>query len=170
MITQERLKYFLRFEPESGVFIRSISRPGHIAGSVAGCTKTNKNGKRYRTIYVDGAPYYAHRLAWLYVYGEFPSGEVDHINGDGTDNRMENLRDVTKHENCKNIRLRKDNKSGVCGLFFIEESGRWRASIFGNGKMRHIGCYKYKFDAICARKSAENLYGFHQNHGQDRPL
>lgn len=170
MITQERLKYFLSFNPATGVFVRAIARPGHFLGSLAGTIKINKDGKRYSLIKLGGVQYYSHRLAWLYSYGVLPSGEIDHINGDGTDNRLGNLRNVTKDENSKNLRLRADNKSGVCGLFLIVESCRWRVSIVIRGKNRHIGCYKDKFEAICARKSAENKYGYHPNHGQCRPL
>lgn len=170
MITQERLKYLLTYNPSTGVFIRAVARRGNALGSLAGTTRESKNGKRYRLIYLDSIQYYEHRLAWLYAYGVFPSEEVDHINGDGTDNRIGNLRDVTKNENCKNLRLRADNRSGVCGLFFIAESGRWRVAIVANGKNKHIGCYKDKFEAICARKSAENKYRYHPNHGQCRPL
>src|SRR5690606_34614864 len=96
MLTQQRLKELLYYDPETGIFTRLVGRSGPRAraGDVAG----SDNGKGYIRIYVDGRPYKAHRLAWFYMHGEWPE-EIDHRNGERADNRLSNLRPVTRQQN-----------------------------------------------------------------------
>jgi len=162
MINQKKLKELISYNKDTGVFIRLVSTSNRaVKGDIAGTI--SKFG--YLKIRVLGVknPVSAHRLAWLYVYGYMPDF-IDHINGVRCDNRIENLRDVTFQENARNMRIFKNNTSGVCGVNKIK-SGNWRARIGVGGKYKSIGCFKYKWDAICARKSAENKYGYHDNHG-----
>lgn len=119
----------------------------------------------YIMINIFGAPRRAHRLAWLLAYGEIPSGEIDHINGVRHDNKIKNLRDVSRHENSKNMGLKITNKSGVCGVSWDKKNSRWVAQITHRYRVIKLGRWADKFEAICARKSAENKYGFHANHG-----
>ena len=106
-----------------------------------------------------------HRVAWTLHHGVLPSGEIDHINGDRTDNRIENLRDVTTAENNKNLAKRIENTSGTTGVCRGRVNA-WRAFINVNGEHKHLGEFNVKTDAVIARKAAESLYGFHQNHGR----
>lgn len=109
--------------------------------------------------------YYAHRVLVALSTGEWPK-EVDHINGDVTDNRQTNLRAVTHQENGRNQRCGSSNKSGVRGIHWSPRRGVWCAQI--GVDMRRIGLGEFvdKESAIAARKEAERKYGFHTNHGR----
>lgn len=108
----------------------------------------------------------AHRLIWEVCNGPIPDGMcIDHINGVRHDNRIENLRIVTHAENMKNMRLYNNSKTGILGVV-KRNDGRYEAHI-GNGKgIEYLGYYSCFFDACCARKSAEQKLGFHENHGR----
>ena len=162
MLTQERLKRLFHYCPSSGVFTRLVSTSNRVkVGSVSGYKKMNG----YSYIYVDRKEYSVHWLSWLYVYGEWPKNQIDHINHIKTDNRIENLRDVTCGENQKNAPLQKTNTSGITGVVMCNSYGAWKAQIKVNRKTIYLGRHLDKFEAICARKSAEHKYGFHENHG-----
>lgn len=108
-----------------------------------------------------------HTIVWEIHNGPVPLGmEIDHINRIRTDNRIENLRLVTRKENQRNRGKRSDNKSGVTGVYFEKRISRWRANIKVNGKTINLGSYIEKRDAIAARKAAEKLYNFSPNHGK----
>ncbi len=170
MIAQARLKELLSYDPDTGVFTWKVSRGKVKAGDVSACIHTFGSGKSYRVIKLAGRQYLSHRLAWLYTRGHFPAREIDHINGDGTDNRLCNLRSVTHSENQKNIRLYSNNASGVCGVSWHKPSRKWLARIKADSKRLHLGLFEDLSDAIAARQEAEIKYGFHQNHGSNRPL
>lgn len=108
----------------------------------------------------------AHRVAWAIVHGQWPVGEIDHINGHRSDNRINNLRDVSSQDNKRNAARRADNSSGVAGVSRRPQSSRWRARIFIDGGEKSLGTYSTLPDAIAARKAAEIRYGFHPNHGR----
>ena len=162
MITQERIKKLLSYDPDYGVFTRLTSAGGFVKGTKAG---SNHNAG-YLRIGIDGREYLCHRLAWLYVTGELPK-QIDHINHIRTDNRWCNLRSVDSQENHKNTSIRKDNKSGAIGVHWNKEKKRWGSQININKKTVHIGYFADKFEAICARKSEEFKCGFHENHGRN---
>ncbi len=109
-LTAERLREILSYDVETGVFRWRIDTVRCCMGDVAGNT-SHKRG--YRHITIDYRKYLSHRLAWLYVYGKWPIGNLDHINGDTDDNRISNIRVATIQQNCWNKSLRKDNKLGV---------------------------------------------------------
>jgi len=163
VLTQERLKELFNYNPNTGAFTRLKTRCAMAQkGDSAGYKRTDD----YVVIFIDGHTYRCHRLAWLYVHGEFPEKHIDHINGVRFDNRIANLRCVDNKENSKNQRLSKRNTSGVYGVYYETNEGVWAARIRTNHKRYYLGRYKDKFEAICARKSAENKYGFHENHGK----
>lgn len=110
--------------------------------------------------------YKAHRIAWLLHYGSWPNGEIDHINGDTSDNRIANLRDVSHQENQKNQKLRSTNKTGITGVRPHKYHNQWAAEITVDGKNKYLGLYPHLFEAACARKSAERRHGYHINHGR----
>nr|AKH46271.1 pathogenesis-related transcriptional factor and ERF protein [uncultured marine virus] len=163
-ITKEQIMRRLKYCESTGVFTWiNGRRPGIEAGS----TMTSK-GKTYIRIKIDKFSYFAHRLAFLYVTGSMPINEVDHINGDGTDNSWSNLRDVNRNQNAQNQKLFSSNKSGVTGVSCVSSRGKWRATIKCNGVSKYLGEFNDKFDAICARKSADRFFEFHPNHGESR--
>jgi hypothetical protein len=155
MITQTRLMELFNYESESGQFIRATKLPGSIIGSVAGCAKAG-----YIVIRADGVLYRAHRLAWLYVYGTWPSGEVDHINGQKSDNMISNLRDVSIAVNRQNQRrARKNNLTGRLGVTFSPQRKKFVAHICINGKTKTIGYFNtadHAHAAYVAEKRAKH--------------
>ena len=136
-VTAENIRELLSYSQATGIFIWQ-SRPakavhvGDVAGSV------NKFG--YITIGIKKKIYKAHRLAWLYIYGNWPDGLIDHINGNKADNRITNLRVVNETGNSQNIRRpNRRNKSGFLGVIWFQN--KWRASITINRKTHRIGDY-----------------------------
>lgn len=165
MLTQERLKELFNYDPTTGVFTNRVHRsPNARKGWKAGCDKSHG----YQVIRVDGTLYGAHRLAWLYVYGSFPEGVIDHINQDPLDNRISNLRDVEQVDNMRNMRILNTNKSGITGVSWDKANNKWRASINIGNKGVNLGRYSELNDAIKARREANLKYGFHENHGNKR--
>lgn len=169
MITQDELKRLLHYDPENGVFRWAVNRVRLLSGNVAGYVSIS-NTKRYIKIRINYKNYYGHRLAWLYMIGEWPENEIDHINGDGTKNEWVNLRSVNRVDNMKNSRRQSNNTSGSCGIWWHRKNSKWVSEIMVNRKKINIGSFNNIFDAACARKNAEIKYGFHKNHGSDRPL
>lgn len=108
-----------------------------------------------------------HHVVWEKANGAIPEGfELDHINGKKDDNRLENLRLVSHKENLKNKARHRNNSSGVTGVGWKKSTGKWRAYVFVGDRQMSLGSYTDWFDAVCARKSADNRYGFHENHGR----
>ncbi len=161
MITQSRLKEQLHYDEKTGVFKRLISNCGRIKiGDIAG----NKSNGYIRMI-VSSVEYSAHRLAWLYVYGESPPNHIDHINHNRADNRIANLRCVSCQDNAKNKKMHCGNTSGTTGVYRNNSAQKWYAQICVDGKNKHLGTFVNKTEAINARKDANIKYGFHKNHG-----
>jgi len=108
---------------------------------------------------IGGRTHYAHRLAFLYMLGELPPNQVDHINRNRTDNRWVNLRAATHSDNCRN-HTPGANSSGVTGVYFFKRTGGWMVAIGVNGVNKHLGYFKKKEDAISARRAGEIKYGY----------
>lgn len=108
----------------------------------------------------------AHRVIWAMKTGVWPTIQIDHINHDRSDNRIENLREANNQENNQNQTLRSTNTSGVCGVFWNRDSKKWQASITVSGHTKYLGIYKLFDDAVMARRAANIEYGFHHNHGE----
>tara|TARA_R110000851_G_scaffold138417_1_gene275047 strand:+ start:988 stop:1500 length:513 start_codon:yes stop_codon:yes gene_type:complete len=170
MFTQDKLKAKIHYCRDTGIFTWLYGTGLVKAGDRAGSVSTTKFSKSYIKIKVFRKHYQAHRLAYFYINGEWPTNQLDHIDGCGTNNKWSNLRPVTAAENCKNKRLQSNNTSGTTGVTFNEYMGRWKATIYDGNKQYHLGYHSDKFEAICARKSAEKKRGFHENHGTIRPL
>ena len=158
-LTQERVRELLDYDPCTGIFTWKKARGrGRIKfGSVAG----SYNSLGYRYIKIEGVFYGEHRLAWLWWYGYAPGGNIDHINRNPSDNRIENLRHVSQQCNMRNRRISKRNKTGVSGVSWDKMSKKWRSSIRVNGKEHYIGCFIDFDDAVCARLSVEQCLGWH---------
>lgn len=156
--SQETLKEIFHYD---GQHLRWRIRPSHNTqkGDIAGCI----GGKGYRTVVVSYTKYLAHRLIWAWVYGSEPN-QIDHINGIRIDNRIDNLRSVTGHENAQNRRSRLDNRSGVTGVSL--NSNKWMARISYRNKNIQLGSFYLFENAVTARRQAEIKYGYHENHGR----
>jgi hypothetical protein len=102
------------------------------------------------------------------VYGEFPKQSIDHIDGDGSNNPIVNLRDVSHRDNQKNKRLYSNNISGVVGVSFRQSRQKWVAQINTPDGLKSLGRFASFEDAVAARKAGEIKYGYHKNHGQKR--
>jgi hypothetical protein len=152
-VTQERLKELFYYDPGMGLFIRRISRHKHLKGEVAGSFL--KNGRI--EIGISGSVYYAHRLAWLYVYGAWPKNLIDHIDGNPANNRISNLRDVTHSENSQNqIKAKANNKTGFLGVYI--HGGKYRAVIRVSGKDKYLGCFDTPKEAHEVYKIAKRIH------------
>ena len=150
-LTQERLKQLLAYDPETGVFNWRVNRrPTIRIGDVAGCTRDG-----YAIIKIDQCIYMAHRLAWLYVHGCWPTQDIDHINRVRSDNRLANLRECSRAENCQNTAARFGNTSGHKGVSWVAKRQKWLAQIVIGGKNVNLGRYTTLEDAIAARRAAE---------------
>lgn len=161
MINQEEVKKAFYYDGENLVWkIRSAHRIhiGDIAGTV------NKMG--YISIKFYNEYYYAHRLIWLYVYGEFPPKQIDHINGNSGDNRVENLRCVSQAENTKNRMISRNNTSGVMGVSWCKAANKYQTYIDVDGKRKPLGLFKSIIEASKVRREAEIKYNYHPNHGR----
>lgn len=141
-LTSVRLKELLSYDPLTGVFVWKVSRQGHAkAGDIAG--KRTERG--HTVLHVDQKKILLHRAAWLYMTGDHPGDglEIDHINGDPSDNRWANLRCVDRATNCQNIRKAKARKNGgtLLGAHWCIVWKRWKSSITINYKKYHIGWF-----------------------------
>ncbi len=121
----------------------------------------------YRHGSIENRSYRAHRVVFAIFYCRWPRSEVDHINGDRSDNRPRNLREVTRAENSQNMARRRDNKSGATGVHWRATEKKWQARIKISGRYISLGLHSSLLDAIAARKAAEIAHDFHPNHGRD---
>ena len=155
-ITQTELRAVLRYDPGTGLFTRRIDRGRRWkAGEDAGSSMASG----YIAVSVCGKSYGAHRLAWLYVHGVFPSQDIDHLDGNRANNRISNLRDVSPVVNGQNLhRCHQRSRSGVLGVCWFPITARWRAYIRAEGRTRTLGYFREKSDAVAARLAAELLY------------
>lgn len=160
MPSRERLDELLHFNPDTGEITWKVNRKRGRAGNIAGDIFISRD-KKYRRIQIDGFRYLAHRLARFYYYGDQPI-EVDHANGNGLDNRKENLRPSNREHNQKNCKMQKNNSSGVIGVRYNKRAKLWIAE-YGSNKLRNKHAtrksFKDFFEAVCCRKSWENQYG-----------
>lgn len=135
---------------------------GRYAGKPAGTSKGN--GYLGTSIFKNG--FYLHRIAFAISRGRAPLEFIDHINGDKTDNRIANLRDVSPQTNMRNVKRQKNNTSGYQGVRWHPVDRNWQALIKVSGRQIHLGSFASKPGAIAARKAAERRFGFHPNHGR----
>ena len=160
MVTQERLKELLNYNPDTGIFTWLVTRNAYGGGVRPGSIAGDKDSHGYWRIGIDGTRYPLHRLAWLYVRGAMPENHIDHINGDKADNRLCNLRQATRFENLSNRGKNKNNSSGYKGVWFNKKLGKWIAGITHNNKAKHLGVFEtpeLAYEAYC--KKAAELHG-----------
>lgn len=150
-LTQERLKQLFHYDPLTGIFTRlTTTSPRAIAGDIAGCQTQG-----YTVFRVDGTLHRAHRLAWLYMTGEWATDDIDHRNRVRSDNRWVNLRAATRGQNLQNSSKRKDNKCGITGVDFDTKRSKWRAQIAVDKRHIHLGRFDTKDAAALAYRQAK---------------
>lgn len=174
-ISAERLRELLTYDPETGRIHRKRRPESDFPNFLQFRAWNAKNAGNEIFLAVGQNGYLkgtvmdktmmAHRVAWALHYGGWPPEEIDHINGDRCDNRIENLRSVTRQENAKNLKYIKPGPSGVNGVRYRKGNGGWVAEIRSDGKKIHIGSFRCKTAAVIARKQAEKKYGYHELHG-----
>lgn len=160
MITQDELKSILSYDPETGllVWIKPAStrvRSGQIAGCLRpdGYVFTQINKRRYMN----------HRLAWFYVHGVWPSDEIDHIDGNRSNNKLSNLRVATSKQNKENTPIRSNNTSGHKGVHWDKSRQKWMAFVVHNQKFLNLGRFDDVNDAVTAAKQARDALFTHHN-------
>lgn len=156
-VTAEKLRELLDYDPETGVFTwRVVRRGSRGVGSVAGVP----NPAGYVQIRIDGRLYYAHRLVWLWMFGEWPKAYVDHVNRDPADNRLKNLRAATNLQNQGNTKLQRNNTTGFRGVSWSRQRQKYTATLRANGKNQHLGVFRCPTAAHLAYcKAAKQHYG-----------
>lgn len=157
MITKEQIKEYLHYDPGTGEFtwVNLPARSRKAVGEVAGCDM-----RGYVGIWLYGKLWKAHRLAWVYMTGEYPQGYIDHINGIPNDNRFENLREATNLENQRNSKMNASNTSGTRGLVWHKRDKNWQVSLRVDGRQKFIGTFKDKELAeLVAEEAREKYHG-----------
>jgi hypothetical protein len=160
-LTADRLRALVAYDPETGGFWwrvnkASNARAGDPIGSAHNCG--------YLAVRIDGAAYLLHRLAWLHVRGVWPAEQIDHIDGDRTNNRIANLRECSNAENCQNVRAHRDGTSRFVGVSWSArcKSRPWVAMIGVSGRQKFLGYFATEEEAAQARLGAKRaLHPFH---------
>lgn len=179
---RDALRNLFDCDPEKGLLYWKRRTPdlfAHCKNPQSSCARWNTvfagkealtadHGNGYRRGSLFNRDVFAHRVIWKWVTGEEPE-QIDHVNGERSDNRLCNLRNVGYAENHRNKRLRSDSKSGHFGVRWEVRKGRksrWFTYIREGGKMKFLGYFDRKEDAVACRKAAERRLGFHANHGR----
>lgn len=177
-----QLRELLRYEPETGKLFwlprtpESFGSPFYTArrcaawnAIYAGEEALNRNHNQgYRAGAILNRTYLAHRVVWAFVHGQWPEDEIDHLDGCRSNNRIGNLRTVSRCDNMRNRQLSTKNTSGVMGVYWAPHAKKWRAEIKTDEARIHLGYFNDKALAVAARKAAERGQGFHPNHGRAR--
>ncbi len=161
----EALRERLAYDPETGALTWKVAagdahqtkvRNANFSGKPAG----SLSNRGYIRVWLNGRLTPGHRIAFALHFGRWPSAQIDHKNGDRADNRIANLREATAAENARNARTRHDNKSGIKGVCWHKDTGKWHASISVNGRQRYLGVFETKQAAADVRqRAAGELHG-----------
>lgn len=151
MLTQEKLKSLITYNAETGEFHWLTTGNGRRMDRKIITSKPNG----YMSVVIDRKRYYLHRLAWLYTHGYFPEQVVDHINGNRSDNRLCNLREVSHSCNIRNSTTRKNNACGHTGICMDKRRNKWMTYINIGGKTKFLGYFDELNDAVERRRAAE---------------
>ena len=175
--TLDYIKQTFEYDPSAGVVLWATSRPDsdfknrgshvrflrHKAGKIAGVQRKVTDNLVYQYINVHDTHIYAHHIAWFIVYGRWPYPMLDHIDGNGLNNRIDNLVECVSRENQKNTKMYKSNKSGVTGVTWQGDSRIGFTAYIGH---KNLGSSLDLFEACCRRKSAEIAHGYSERNGK----
>lgn len=150
----EEIQELFDYDPDTGFIYWKAKGSGRIKKKPAGTIEN----VGYVGILINGKRIRAHRIAWVLYHGKWPNDQIDHINGNGLDNRICNLREATSSQNSKNTSKPKNNSSGAIGVHFEKFTNKWKACIKVDYKQINLGRYVNFDDAVIARKNAEKLY------------
>lgn len=151
-LTYERVRQLFHYNPQTGVLKWKVSPRANVkAGQHAG--SVDSNGRLM--VMVDQISYHSGRLIWLWMMGAWPLGLIDHQDHNPLNNRWKNLRDVTQRVNAQNRLVSKNSKSGVRGVYWNKQQGKWHAQIAKDRKRIHLGWFGSFDAAVTARKHAE---------------
>jgi len=165
-LTYDRANELLRYDAETGKLYWRVNRaPRGISGNEAGGVAVI-GGIKYCLVSIDGTKYRAHRIARLLHYGEWPKHDIDHIDGDGLNNRPDNMRDVSRSINMRNQRMHSNNTSGVTGVSWHEPARKWRARVKTVGVVRYLGNFTDLADAELAGRKFREGHGCTDRHGE----
>lgn len=162
-ISYEYVREIFNYDPETGIVTNKIPkvRKGIVdRNSVVGrkdLSGAKGSEKLYLRVYVNGKNFYLHRIIWVLMTGEQPEF-IDHIDGNGLNNKWENIRNVSHLKNSHNQKIHKNNTSGASGVTYRKDSNRWRARIKVDGTMISLGTFETFDEAKTARMKAESLY------------
>lgn len=149
----ETLRALMHYEPSTGIFTNVVSRSSR---AIKGMTAGSPDKEGYLQIRINGKNMKAHRLAWLYMTGEWPTGCIDHLNGFPADNRWENLRDASPAINSQNThRARCDSGTGLLGASYDKQRRKHLAQISINGKKKNLGRFATAIEAHAAHIAAK---------------
>ena len=150
-LTQEYVRQHLDYSPETGELRWKVRKNGRTVGVAVGSSDTDN----YTTTTIDRKIYLNHRIIWLWVYGYFPENQIDHINRVRSDNRLSNLREVSRICNQRNCGLDPRNKSGVKGVCWETRYGKWKSTINVDHKEKFLGRFEDFTEAVAHRLAAE---------------
>ena len=159
-IDVKQAREMFSYHPSEGILRTRIRRKMKKPGDPIGCKNVcgpKGSEKTYIRTYINGLGIYAHRIIWVLMTGEQPDC-IDHIDGDGLNNKWKNLRDVSHIKNCQNQRIHTTNTSGASGVTYRKDSNRWRARIMVDGTMISLGTFETFDEAKKVRLKAESLY------------
>lgn len=158
--THAELSEVFHYDPTTGNITYKVDTMRKSIGDIA----TMRHNEGYLMMQIGGKQYLAHRIAWFLHHGDWPTGQIDHVDHVRTNNAISNLRDVVSRDNQLNTSKKKNNSSGHNGVRILP-SGRYCAFIMVNRKQISLGTFDDIDDAVAARKAADVKYGFHGNHG-----
>lgn len=176
--SQDVLQKLLEYNPDTGVlrwkpretseFVPTPKRTAEWQqrwwnARFAGCIAGTLSDEGYLCARINGTTYKVHRLVWKLTHGVDPEF-IDHVNGNRIDNRIENLRSISFVANRKNAGVPTNNTSGILGV--DRRNGKWRARITHNKELIELGQFPTEAEAVAARRAAEKMFGYHENHGQ----
>ena len=166
VLSPDELRDLLDYDPASGLLTWKRVTRGNLVNLIGreACARVKPPGG-YKVGIIAGREYYAHRVIWALVHGEWPK-YVDHIDGNKLNNRLSNLRSVDAATSARNMPRLRTNRSGVSGVSYSERRRKWHAYIQVNRRKHHVGFFENFSEAGSARQSAQIRFGFHPNHGR----